>query len=75
MSDGGVWNKYGLSQTIEDEIISLSPSKCLPHADTELPHVFVGDDVDAFALKLHMMKLYFQNGLSADRRVYNHRHS
>ncbi|KAK2565706.1 hypothetical protein P5673_010882 [Acropora cervicornis] len=46
--------------------------ECLPHADTELPHVFVGDDVDAFTLKLHMMKLYFQNGLSADRRVYNH---
>ena len=40
-----------------------------------MPHVFVGDDVDAFALKPHMMKPYSQNGLSADRRVYSYRHS
>ena len=73
VSDGGVWNKCGLSQAIEDGIISLPPPKCLPNGDTEVPHVFVGDD--AFALKPHMMKPYSQNGLSADRRVYNYRHS
>ncbi|XP_067055962.1 uncharacterized protein [Acropora muricata] len=56
VSDGGVWNKCGLSQAIEDGIISLPPPKCLPNGDTEVPHVFVGDD--AFALKRHMMKPY-----------------
>ena len=65
VSDGGVWNKCGLSQAIEDGIISLPPPKCLPNGDTEVPHVFVGDD--AFALKPHMMKPYSQNRLSADR--------
>ena len=32
------------------------PPKCLPNGDTEVPHVFVGDD--AFALKRYMMKPY-----------------
>lgn len=73
VSDGGVWNKCGLSQAIEDGNISLPPPQCLPHGDTEVPHVFVGDD--AFALKPRMMKPYSQNGLTADRRVYNYRHS
>ena len=37
------------------------------------PYVFVGDD--AFALKKFMMKPYPQQNLTADKRVYNYRHS
>ena len=73
VSDGGVWNKCSLSQAIEDGTISLPPPKCLPGGVTKVPHVFVGDD--AFALKPHMMKPYPQHGLSADKRIYNYRHS
>ena len=69
VSDGGVWNKCGLSQGIDDGTTSLPPLKCLPFGATEVPHVFVGDD--AFALK----KPYPQNGLSVDKRIYNYRHS
>ena len=78
VSDGGVWNKCSLSQSIEDGVISLPPPKRLPSDSVfglteEVPHVFVGDD--AFALKTHMMKPYSQHGLSADKRIYNYRHS
>ena len=38
-----------------------------------MPYVFVGDD--AFALKPYMMKPYPQTDLTADKRVYNYRHS
>ena len=37
------------------------------------PYVFVGDD--AFALKKFMTKLYPQQSLTTDKRVYNYRHS
>ena len=37
------------------------------------PYVFVGDD--AFALKKFMTKLYPQQNLTTDKRVYNYRHS
>ena len=71
VSDGGVWNKCGLTQAIDEQSISLiPPPKCLPFGVTQVPHVFLGDD--AFALKKHMMKPYPQNGLSEDKRVYNY---
>ena len=73
VSDGGVWNKCGLSQAIDEGAISLPPPKCLPFGVTEVPRVFGGDD--AFALKKHMMKPYPQNGLTEDKRIYNYRHS
>ena len=38
-----------------------------------LHHVFFGDD--AFPLKKFMMKPYPQQNLTADKRVYNYRHS
>ena len=37
------------------------------------PYAFVGDD--AFALKKFIMKPYPQQNLTADKRVYNYRHS
>ena len=73
VSDGGVWNKYTLSQAIEDGRISLPPPKCLPHGVHNLPHIFVADD--AFALKTNLMKPYPQKGLDAEKREYNYRHS
>ena len=49
------------------------PSDSVSAITEQVPHVFVGDD--AFALKTYMMKLYPQHGLSADKFIYNFRHS
>ena len=38
-----------------------------------MPYVLVGDD--AFALKPYLMKPYAQQGLDAEKLVYNNRHS
>ena len=38
-----------------------------------MPYVLVGDD--AFALKTYLMKPYAQQGLDAEKLVYNNRHS
>ena len=72
-SNGGVWNKCGMSKAIEGGSLSLPPPKGLPMGFTKVPYVFVGDD--AFALKPYLMKPYPQHGLDLEERVYNHRHS
>ena len=73
VSDGGVWNKCGLTKATEDGTVDLPPPKCLPFGVQRLPYVFVGDA--AFELKKHMMKPYPQHDLTEDKRVYNYRHS
>ena len=73
ISDGGVWNKCGLSKAIENNSLSLPKPKCLLYGTKEVPHVFVGDD--AFALKTYMMKPYPHQALEPDKRIYNYRHS
>ena len=72
-SDGGVWNKCGMSKAIEDGSLSLPPPKCLPMGVAKVSYFFVGDD--AFALKPYLMKPYPQHGLDLEKRVYNYRHS
>lgn len=72
-SNGGVWNKCGMSKAIEDGSLSLPPRKCLPMGVTKVPYVFVGDD--AFALKPYLMKPYLEHGLDLEKRVYNYRYS
>ena len=73
VSEGGVWNKCGIAQFIEDGSIVLPPPECLPFGIKRVPYVFVRDD--AFALKENMMKTYPHHGLTDDKRVYNYRHS
>lgn len=73
VSDGGVWNKCSLLQSLADETLSVPPPRPLPFGRTEMPFVLVGDD--AFALKSFLMKPYPQKQLSLDRRIYNYRYS
>ena len=73
VNDGGVWNKCGLSRALEEGKMNLPPPCCLPGGNEEVPFVLVGDD--AFALKPYLMKPYAQQGLDAEKRVYNYRHS
>lgn len=46
---------------------------CPPGGNEQMPYVLVGDD--AFALKTYLMKPYAQQGLDAEKLVYNNRHS
>ena len=54
--EGGGWNNYDLAGALEDGSLSLLPPKLLPNNTEPLPYVLVGND--AFALKLHLMKLH-----------------
>ena len=73
VNDSGVWNKSSLLQAIQNGSVKLPKDDALPVNGIIAPYVFVGDD--AFALKKFMMKLYPQQNLTADKRVYNYRHS
>ena len=53
--------------------MKLPKDDALPVNGVIVPYVFVGED--AFALKKFMMKPYPQQNLTADKRVYNYRHS
>ena len=73
VNDSGIRNKCSLLQAIEDGSTKLPEDDYLTNSPNKLPYVFVGDD--AFALKKFIMKPYPQQNLTADRRIYNYRHS
>ena len=73
VNDSGVWNKSSLLQAMQNGWVKLPEDDALPVNGVIAPYVFVGDD--AFALKKFMMKPYPQQNLTADKRVYNYRHS
>ena len=73
VNDSGVRNKSSLLQAIQNGSVKLPKDDALPVNGVIAPYLFVGDD--AFALKKYMMKPYPQQNLTADKRVYNYRHS
>ena len=73
VNDSGVWNKSSLLQAIQNGSVKLPKDDALPVNGVIAPNVFVGDD--AFVLKFFLMKPYLQQNLTADKRVYNYRHS
>ena len=70
---GGVWNKCGLAKALEEGKMNLPLPCCLLGGNEQVPYFLIGDD--AFALKPYLMKSYAQQGLDAEKRVYNYRHS
>ena len=64
--------KCSLLQVIDHGSIKLPEDDYLTN-DCKLPYVFLG--ADAFALKEFMMKPYPKQNLTADKRIYNCRHS
>ena len=73
VNDSDVWNKSSLLKAIQNGSVKLPKDDALPVNGVIAPYVFVGDD--ALALKKFMMKAYPQQNLTADKRVYNYRHS
>ena len=72
-NNGGVWNKYGLLQGIEDGKIKLPENDSLSENHRNLPYVFFVKN--AFALKTFMMKPYPQSDLTINKGIYNYPHS
>ena len=70
-NDSGVWNKSYL-QAIQNGSVKLPKDDALVNG-VIAPYVFVCDD--AFALKKIMLKPYPQQKWTAEKRVYNYRHS
>ena len=73
VSDGGVWNRSCLGQTVENNVsdLNFSSPERLPHRTMDCPYVIIGDD--AFALKPNLMKPFLQQDLYMQSRVCNYR--
>ena len=50
VSDGGVWNKCGIVQSIEDGSIVLPPPECLPFGIEKVPYGFASRRIKDEAL-------------------------
>ena len=73
VNDGRVWNKCGLAKALEEGTVNLPLPCCLRGGNKQMSYVLVGDD--AFALKPYLMKPDAQQGLGAEKRVYNYMHN
>ena len=67
-----MWVKCSILQAIDDGSVKLREDDYLKN-DCKLPYVFLGDD--AFGLKEFNMKPYPKQNLTADKRIFNYRHS
>ena len=73
VSDGGVWNRTGLCNALENGKIYLPLPEPLPNRTGDCPYVIIGDD--AFALRPFLMKPSPQQDLDLERRICNYRFS
>ena len=71
ISNGGVLKNCSLYQALEDKALKIPRETLLPGTDQCFPHVIVADD--AFPLKVYIMKLYSQNTLKQEKRLFNYR--
>ena len=67
VSDGGVWNRTGLYNSLENGEINLPLAEPLPHRTEDCPYVIVGEPF--------LMKPYPQQDLDIERQVCNYRFS
>ncbi|XP_071554257.1 uncharacterized protein [Temnothorax nylanderi] len=72
-SDGGIFMHSDLGISLNNNEVSLPPSRQLEENGPNLPYVLVGDE--AFALTNYMMRPYSRrNDLDLSEKVYNYRH-
>jgi hypothetical protein len=64
VSDGGIWSNTGIYKRLQSKQLKIpSPSPIeLPHGDTVVPYVFIGDE--AFPLLFFFQS--FDTGISLD---------
>ena len=71
-SDGSVYNNSHLGFAIGNNTLNLpDPDVVGSNPENILPYVFVTDN--SFRLKCHMMKLYPDQNISLDERIFNYR--
>jgi len=71
-SDGGIFKKSFIGQTLINGEADLPPSKQICEDGPVLPHVLIGDE--AFPLTTYMMRPYpGRGGLNIDKRIFNYR--
>ncbi|XP_024886649.1 protein ALP1-like [Temnothorax curvispinosus] len=72
-SHGGIFMHSDLGISLNNNEVSLPPSRQLEENGPNLPYVLVGDE--AFALTNYMMRPYSRrNDLDLSEKVYNYRH-
>lgn len=71
ISDGGVYNRCSLYNAIENDLLNIPTSKCLPGSNVQTPFVILADD--AFALKPYLMKPYNFRGQNRAEQIFNYR--
>lgn len=69
--DAGVWERCGLRDAIEKNIINIPPSTPNPFTSRQCPFVMVGDD--AFPLKTYLLKPYPGKDLPNEKLIFNYR--
>ena len=68
-SDGGIWSRCTLNQSISDGLINFPNNFRI--GEVELPHVFVGDA--GFPLTNRMMRPFPGKELDHDKLIFNYR--
>lgn len=71
-NDSTVFSRSGFGKALNHGRLPIPLPKALPYSDTEVPHVFVGDE--AFLLKENFMRTFPRyGGLSYEQKVFNYR--
>ena len=70
-SDGGIWDRCALKESIENGSLNLPDSINLPGLFYDIPYVITGDK--AFPLTNYLMKPYPRINLTVEKRIFNYR--
>lgn len=70
VGDAGLWNNHPFKYAIEDNLIGIPPSQCLPNTLIEMPTVTISDD--AFSLSIRNLKPFPNKNLSEDQLLFNY---
>jgi hypothetical protein len=71
VSDGGIWSNTGIYKRLQSKQLKIPSPIKLPHGDTAVPYVFIGDE--AFPLMENLMKPYSQRNITHDEKMFNYR--
>lgn len=72
-NDSGILSSSKFGQLLQNNMLDIPPSKCLPGTTIPVPHVFVGDE--AFPLSEHLMRPYPGSQVLNDstKKIFNYR--
>lgn len=73
ISDGGIWARCDLKDSLENNTLILPKAENLPGTTNKVPFHIVADD--AFPLGMHLMKPFSQAAVANNKpnRIFNYR--